>query len=104
MREIFFKYCSLLRIYEILATSFLFLIPAFYRGFLPTMIGIIPYAGTSFSTYEMLKKYRADKAREEGLKPTDPSPYQRLIFGGIAGLLGQGTSFLNLGSGGLWSF
>ena len=54
------------------------------------MIGIIPYAGTSFSTYEMLKKYRADKAREEGLKPTDPSPYQRLIFGGIAGLLGQG--------------
>ena len=55
------------------------------------MIGIIPYAGTSFSTYEMLKKYRADKAREEGLKPTDPSPYQRLIFGGIAGLLGQGT-------------
>ena len=68
------------------------------------MIGIIPYAGTSFSTYEMLKKYRADKAREEGLKPTDPSPYQRLIFGGIAGLLGQGTSFLNLGSGGLWSF
>ena len=69
----------------------LFSIPAFYRGFLPTMIGIIPYAGTSFSTYEMLKKYRADKAREEGLKPTDPSPYQRLIFGGIAGLLGQGT-------------
>jgi len=66
---------------------------AFYRGFLPTMIGIIPYAGTSFSTYEMLKKYRADKAQKEGLKPTDPSPYQRLIFGGIAGLLGQGVSY-----------
>ena len=73
---------------QILGT--LFFIPAFYGGFLPTMIGIIPYAGTSFSTYEMLKKYRADKAREEGLKPSDPSPYQRLIFGGIAGLLGQG--------------
>ena len=42
---------------QILGT--LFFIPAFYGGFLPTMIGIIPYAGTSFSTFEMLKKYRA---------------------------------------------
>merc|ERR1719219_1395000 len=66
---------------------------AFYRGFLPTMIGIIPYAGTSFSTYEMLKRHWAEKAREEGLSPTEPKPLQRLMFGGIAGLLGQGASY-----------
>lgn len=26
-----------------------------YRGFVPTIIGVIPYAGTSFFTYETLK-------------------------------------------------
>ena len=46
------------------------------------MIGIIPYAGTSFSTYEMLKRHWAEKAREEGLNPTEPKPLQRLMFGG----------------------
>ena len=47
------------------------------------MIGIIPYAGTSFSTYEMLKRHWAEKAREEGLNPTEPKPLQRLMFGGM---------------------
>lgn len=27
-----------------------------YRGFLPTLLGVIPYAGTSFFTYETLKR------------------------------------------------
>ncbi|PIK46289.1 putative mitochondrial coenzyme A transporter SLC25A42 isoform X2 [Apostichopus japonicus] len=29
---------------------------AFYQGFLPTMLGAIPYGGTSFFTYETFKK------------------------------------------------
>ena len=57
------------------------------------MIGIIPYAGTSFSTYEMLKRTWEEQARNKGLNPSDPNPYQRLLFGGIAGLLGQGNFF-----------
>ena len=28
---------------------------AFYKGFVPTMLGVIPYAGVSFCTYETLK-------------------------------------------------
>ena len=28
---------------------------ALYRGLTPTMLGVIPYAGTSFFTYETLK-------------------------------------------------
>jgi len=27
-----------------------------FRGFTPTMLGVIPYAGLSFFTYETLKK------------------------------------------------
>lgn len=30
-----------------------------YRGFTPTMLGVVPYAGLSFFTYETLKKLHA---------------------------------------------
>jgi hypothetical protein len=30
---------------------------AFYRGYLPTILGVIPYAGTSFYTYGTLKNF-----------------------------------------------
>ena len=30
-----------------------------YKGFTPTVIGVIPYAGTSFFTYETLKKWHS---------------------------------------------
>ena len=33
-----------------------------YRGFNPTMLGVIPYAGISFFTYETLKKLHAGNA------------------------------------------
>ena len=32
-----------------------------YRGFTPTILGVIPYAGLSFFTYETLKKLHAGK-------------------------------------------
>lgn len=28
----------------------------FYRGFVPTILGVIPYAGVSFFTYDSLKR------------------------------------------------
>lgn len=34
-----------------------------YRGFTPTILGVIPYAGLSFFTYETLKKVHAGKFR-----------------------------------------
>ncbi len=64
---------------------------ALYRGYTPAMVGIIPYAGTSFSTYEMLKKFWDQRAKERG--EAGPTPIQRLVSGGIAGLLGQTTSY-----------
>ncbi|XP_076471830.1 mitochondrial coenzyme A transporter SLC25A42-like [Babylonia areolata] len=59
-----------------------------YRGFTPTMLGSIPYSGTSFFTYETLKKLHAEK-----YKGRDPSPVERLAFGACAGLLGQSASY-----------
>uniref|UniRef100_A0A8C5QH28 Mitochondrial coenzyme A transporter SLC25A42 n=1 Tax=Leptobrachium leishanense TaxID=445787 RepID=A0A8C5QH28_9ANUR len=59
-----------------------------YRGFNPTILGVIPYAGISFFTYETLKKLHAEQSGR-----TQPSPLERLLFGACAGLLGQSASY-----------
>lgn len=37
----------------------------FYRGYLPTILGVIPYGGISFFTYETFKKKHRGKARTD---------------------------------------
>lgn len=37
-----------------------------YRGYTPTILGVIPYAGTSFGTYETLKKLHRGKIYSRG--------------------------------------
>lgn len=32
-----------------------------YKGYLPTLLGVVPYAGTSFFTYETLKRLHNGK-------------------------------------------
>ncbi|NXC33049.1 S2542 protein, partial [Campylorhamphus procurvoides] len=59
-----------------------------YRGFTPTILGVIPYAGLSFFTYETLKKVHADHSGK-----AQPSPPERLLFGACAGLIGQSASY-----------
>ncbi|XP_025066079.1 mitochondrial coenzyme A transporter SLC25A42 [Alligator sinensis] len=59
-----------------------------YRGFTPTIIGVIPYAGLSFFTYESLKKLHADHSGR-----SQPYPVERLLFGACAGLIGQSASY-----------
>ncbi|XP_071826350.1 mitochondrial coenzyme A transporter SLC25A42-like [Apostichopus japonicus] len=61
---------------------------AFYQGFLPTMLGAIPYGGTSFFTYETFKK-----RHKEVTNNRDPTPLERLCYGAIAGLCGQTSSY-----------
>lgn len=60
---------------------------SFYRGYVPTMLGIIPYAGTSFYTYGTLKKIYMEKWK---IKPT---PVVNLLFGAFSGIVGQTTSY-----------
>lgn len=59
-----------------------------YRGFVPTMLGVIPYAGASFFTYETLKRLRAEQTGS-----TDLHPMERLLFGALGGLFGQSSSY-----------
>eukprot|EP00096_Caligus_rogercresseyi_P012705 TRINITY_DN5414_c0_g1_i1.p1 TRINITY_DN5414_c0_g1~~TRINITY_DN5414_c0_g1_i1.p1 ORF type:complete len:326 (-),score=52.25 TRINITY_DN5414_c0_g1_i1:390-1367(-) len=65
---------------------------ALYKGFSPTILGIIPYAGTSFFIFESFKKHFIAQNKANGLKQ-DISTSQKLLSGAIAGLLGQAASY-----------
>jgi solute carrier family 25, member 42 len=66
-----------------------------YRGLGATLLGIVPYSALSFTTFETLKqmsrdrKGRRDGAAGEGRVGT----WERLMYGAIAGLVGQTASF-----------
>jgi len=66
---------------------------ALYRGLTPTLLGVIPYAGTSFYTYETLKGYAVRRKGGDATHPMLPSPLERLAAGAVAGLLGQTASY-----------
>ncbi|CAL8345527.1 unnamed protein product [Merluccius merluccius] len=59
-----------------------------YRGFTPTILGVVPYAGLSFFTYETLKIRHAERSGRP-----QPYAYERLAFGACAGVLGQTASY-----------
>uniref|UniRef100_A0A8C6PTI8 Solute carrier family 25 member 42 n=1 Tax=Nothobranchius furzeri TaxID=105023 RepID=A0A8C6PTI8_NOTFU len=59
-----------------------------YRGFTPTILGVVPYAGLSFFTYETLKKLHAEHSGR-----SQPYSFERLAFGACAGLIGQSASY-----------
>ncbi|XP_017782881.1 PREDICTED: graves disease carrier protein homolog [Nicrophorus vespilloides] len=73
---------------------------ALYRGFLPTLMGMVPYAGLSFYCFEYLKfgcmKYlpqwtcRPCKKNTGGLVLAVPA---KLICGGLAGAVAQSVSY-----------
>ncbi|XP_015112290.1 mitochondrial coenzyme A transporter SLC25A42 isoform X2 [Diachasma alloeum] len=61
---------------------------AFYRGFFATILGVIPYAGCSFFTYDTLKNYFKDKEINPGM-----STATLLFCGATAGAVGQTASY-----------
>jgi solute carrier family 25 protein 42 len=71
-----------------------------YSGLSPTLIGIIPYGGISFATFETLKAMhikqaikRAESIGEE-ISSTATLPVSvRLFYGGTAGLLAQSITY-----------
>ncbi|XP_073111093.1 calcium-dependent mitochondrial ATP-magnesium/phosphate carrier protein 2 isoform X1 [Elaeis guineensis] len=57
---------------------------AFYRGLIPSLLGIIPYAGIDLAAYETLK----DMSKTYMLKDSEPGPLVQLGCGTISGALG----------------
>ncbi|KAE8670899.1 Mitochondrial substrate carrier family protein isoform 2 [Hibiscus syriacus] len=57
---------------------------AFYKGLVPSLLGIIPYAGIDLTVYESLK----DISRSYILQDSEPGPIVQLGCGTISGALG----------------
>ncbi|XP_045509064.1 mitochondrial coenzyme A transporter SLC25A42 [Colias croceus] len=58
-----------------------------YRGYPATVLGVVPYAGVSFFTYDSLKHWYLDYMGSK------PSGWVNMAFGGAAGALGQTASY-----------
>ncbi|XP_031617896.1 mitochondrial coenzyme A transporter SLC25A42 [Contarinia nasturtii] len=58
-----------------------------FRGYGATILGVIPYAGTSFFTFETLKRKHHDLTGEK------PQPINSFVYGSMAGVIGQTTSY-----------
>ncbi|TXG54971.1 hypothetical protein EZV62_020227 [Acer yangbiense] len=57
---------------------------AFFRGLVPSLIGIIPYAGIDLAAYETIK----DMSRKYILHDSEPGPLSQLGCGTVSGALG----------------
>ncbi|OEH79499.1 mitochondrial carrier superfamily protein [Cyclospora cayetanensis] len=57
-----------------------------YRGFLPTILGIVPYASVSFFTFETLKQRFLERGEEF-------TTLHSVVCGGFAGALGQTLTY-----------
>jgi solute carrier family 25 protein 42 len=62
-----------------------------YSGLRVTLLGIMPYAGLSFTTYETLKAQYVHTCQLKSERDI-PQGY-RVIFGGVAGLVGQSSTY-----------
>ncbi|EEF49315.1 ADP,ATP carrier protein, putative [Ricinus communis] len=57
---------------------------AFYRGLVPSLLGIIPYAGIDLAAYETFK----DMSKKYILRDSEPGPLVQLGCGTLSGALG----------------
>jgi solute carrier family 25 protein 42 len=66
-----------------------------YGGITPTLLGIVPYAGISFATFETLKtRYKESHKDGDGNRQNcEPPAATRLLFGGLAGLFAQSVTY-----------
>ncbi|XP_071491774.1 solute carrier family 25 member 16-like [Diadema antillarum] len=71
-----------------------------YRGVTPTLLGMIPYAGTAFYTYEMTKVFLLTRGPPMLSKPSPTEPGERVLIipanlcvGGVAGAIAQTITY-----------
>lgn len=61
-------------------------ISSLYRGFMPTLLGVMPYASISFFIFETLKQHYRDNEKEF-------TTFHSLAYGGFAGALSQTITY-----------
>lgn len=64
---------------------------ALYRGWLPSVIGVVPYVGLNFAVYETLKDIAVKRYGVESDR--ELSSTLRLSAGGVAGTIGQTIAY-----------
>jgi len=60
-----------------------------YRGMLPSALGVFPYVGVSFATYEQIRPFFPKRPDGSGLPTTSAA----IICGAVSGILGQTLAF-----------
>ncbi|XP_010770369.1 solute carrier family 25 member 16 [Notothenia coriiceps] len=75
-------------------------VSGFYRGLIPTLIGMAPYAGVSFFTFGTLKSLGLKHFPERLGQPSSDNPdvqvlkvHVNLLCGGVAGAIAQTISY-----------
>ncbi|KAG0700159.1 mitochondrial carrier domain-containing protein [Suillus ampliporus] len=62
----------------------------FYRGFTVTMVGMVPYAGTAFLTWDFLRAHFFPVIDDNSKRP---HPVANLAFGAVSGAVSQTASY-----------
>ncbi|CAL4085256.1 unnamed protein product, partial [Meganyctiphanes norvegica] len=65
----------------------------FYRGYIPNIMGIIPYAGIDLAVYETLKRYYIKRTTEEGVAPGNSPVLVTVCCGAFSSTCGQIASY-----------
>jgi len=69
----------------------------FYRGFSVTLLGMVPYAGTSFLVWGYLRSFFIPQSEQQTVQVRTPAPkvnpVLNLALGGIAGAVAQTASY-----------
>ncbi|KAG8069176.1 hypothetical protein GUJ93_ZPchr0005g15126 [Zizania palustris] len=66
---------------------------ALYRGWLPSVIGVVPYVGLNFAVYESLKDWLLQTNPFELAKDNELHVVTRLGCGAVAGTIGQTVAY-----------
>ncbi|XP_074317701.1 mitochondrial adenine nucleotide transporter ADNT1-like [Silene latifolia] len=66
---------------------------ALYKGWLPSVIGVIPYVGLNFAVYESLKDYLVKENPLGLVQDNELSVTTRLACGAAAGTVGQTVAY-----------